>query len=153
MEQSLVLVKPDAVQRGLIGEALHRFERKGLKIVGLKMIRLKKAILLEHYAHVKDEPFFAELSHFMSSSPLVAICVEGINAVEVVRKICGVKNTEFGSIRGDFSVSSQRNLVHSSDSVETAKREVPRFFSTEELFIYDKDEWKQVYSEGEREKN
>ncbi len=150
MERSLVLIKPDAVQRGLIAEVVSRFERKGLKIVGLKMIHLKEAVLLEHYAHVKDEPFFEELSYFMSSSPLVAICIEGINAVEMVRKICGIKNTDFGSVRGDFSVSSQRNLVHSSDSVETAKREVGRFFEPEEIFNYDKDEWKHVYSEKEK---
>ena len=152
MERTLVLIKPDAVQRGLVGEVIHRFEKKGLKLVGLKFIKLKEAVLREHYAHVVDEPFFAELSQFMSSSPLVALCIEGLEAVTVVRGICGIKSTEFGSIRGDFAVSSQRNLVHSSDSRETARREVERFFEAEELCSYDKDEWKHVYSAREKEK-
>ncbi len=152
MESSLVLIKPDGVQRGLTGEIITRFERKGLKLAGLKMVHLKDAVLREHYAHVIDEPFFEELSYFMSSSPLVALCLEGIDAVEVVRKICGIKSTEFGSIRGDFSLSPQRNLVHSSDSAETAKREIERFFTKDEMFEYDKDEWKHVYSESEKQK-
>ncbi len=152
MERSLVLIKPDAVQRGLVGEMIHRFERKGLKLVGLKMMRLKEAVLKEHYAHVVDQPFFAELAQFMSTDPLVALCIEGIDAVDIVRQISGIKNTEFGSIRGDFALSGQRNLIHSSDALETAKREVPRFFSDNELFNYDKDEWKHVYAASEQKK-
>lgn len=150
MERTLVLIKPDAVQRGLVGEVIHRFEKKGLKLIGLKMVRLKEAVLKEHYAHVVDAPFFAELSRFMSSSPLVALCIEGLSAVQVVRGICGIKSTDFGSVRGDFALSGQRNLVHSSDSIETAKREVERFFTPEELFQYDKDEWKHVYAESDK---
>lgn len=145
-EQSLVLIKPDAVQRGLMGEIITRFEKKGLKIVGLKMMNLKEAILKEHYAHVVDRPFYAELSQFMSSSPVVALCSEGLNAVEVVRKLSGTDNFDFGTIRGDYSTSQQRNLVHSSDSIEMAINEVERFFLPAELFDYNKEEWKQVYA-------
>ena len=149
MERTLVLIKPDGVQRGLVGEVIGRFEKKGLKIVGMKMVHLKEAVLKEHYAHVEDKPFFAELSQFMSSSPLVAICLEGKFAVSVAREICGVKSTDFGSVRGDYALSGQRNLIHSSDASEVAEREIARFFTKDELFIYEKDEWKHVYAESE----
>lgn len=149
-EKTLVIIKPDAVQRGLTGQIIQRYEKKGLKIVGLKMMRLRDAILREHYAHVVDRPFYAELSEFMSSSPVMVLGLEGINAVEVVRKISGTDNFEFGTIRGDFSTSSQRNLVHSSDSLETANNEIERFFEEGELFDYDKDEWKHIYAECDK---
>lgn len=145
-ERTLVLVKPDAIQRGLCGEILTRFEKKGLKIIGLKMMQLKDAVLREHYAHVVDRPFYAELEQFMSSSPVFALCLEGHNAVDLVRRISGTSPDEFGTIRGEYSVSVQKNLVHSSDSQEMAEREVPRFFETQELFDYSKDEWKQIYA-------
>jgi len=148
MEQTLVLIKPDSVQRGLVGEILRRFERKGLKLVAMKMVKLKDAVLKEHYAHVVDEPFFADLSHFMSSSPLVAMVLEAPNAVEIVRKIAGDKY-ELGSVRGDFAGSFQldgpRNVIHSSDSIETAEREIDRFFDESEIFDYDKNEWKHIF--------
>jgi nucleoside-diphosphate kinase len=150
-EQSLVLIKPDAVQRGLMGEIMTRFEKKGLKISGLKMMNLKEAVLREHYAHVVDRPFYAELAQFMSSSPVVALCLEGLNAVEVVRKLSGTDNFDFGTIRGDYSTSQQRNLVHSSDSLTMAQNEVERFFLPAELFDYDKEEWKQVYAQCDQE--
>lgn len=145
-EKTLVIVKPDAVQRGLVGEIISRYERKGLKIIGQKMMRLKDAVLREHYAHVVDEPFFEELAQFMSSSPVLVLVLEGINAVEVVRKISGTSADQLGTIRGDLSVSNQRNLVHSSDSLDMANREVARFFTSDELFKYDKAEWQQVYA-------
>jgi len=141
MERSLVIIKPDAVQRGLVGEITNRFEKKGLKIVGFKMMRLDDAILQEHYAHVAGKPFFRELSRFMSSSPVMVLCLEGLNAVEIVRLVCGVTPADMGSIRGDFSISSQRNIVHSSDSIESAQKELNRFFADSELFQYDKTEW------------
>lgn len=147
VEQSLVLIKPDAVQRGLMGKVISRFEAKGLKIVGLKMMNLKEAVLREHYAHVVDRPFYAELSQFMSASPVVALALEGLNAVEVVRKLSGTDNFEFGTIRGDYSTSQQKNLVHSSDSLEMAKNEIDRFFLPAELFDYSKEEWKHVYAQ------
>ncbi len=150
IEQTLVLIKPDAIQRGLAGEVISRYEKKGLKIIGLKMMQLKDAILREHYAHVVDRPFYEELSQFMSSSPVMALCLEGLDAVEVVRKVSGVEMTDFGTIRGDFSTSVQRNLVHSSDSLETAKNEVARFFEAHELFDYEKDEWRHVYADCDK---
>lgn len=150
-EQSLVLIKPDAVQRGLTGKIITRFEDKGLKIVGLKMMNLKEAILKEHYAHVLDRPFYAELAQFMSSSPVVALALEGLNAVKVVRKLSGTHNFEFGTIRGDYSTSQQKNLVHSSDSLATAGKEIERFFLPAELFAYDKAEWKHVYASCDRD--
>ena len=150
-EKTLVIIKPDAVQRGLVGEIVGRYEKKGLKIVGFKMMELKDAVLREHYAHVVDRPFFAELAQFMSSSPVVVVCLEGLNAVEVVRKISGTSADQFGTIRGDLSVSNQRNLVHSSDSLEMAGREVERFFASDsELFGYDKEEWRHVYAKSDQ---
>jgi len=146
-ERTLILIKPDSIQRGLSGQILARFEQKGLKIVGLKMMHLEEAILLEHYAHVVDRPFYAELAQFMSSAPVFAVCLEGQDAVELVRKISGTSPDEFGTIRGDFSVSCQKNLIHSSDSAETAAREIVRFFKPDELFDYQKAEWQHVYAE------
>ncbi len=150
MEQTLILLKPDAVQRGILGQIITRFEQKGLKLIGLKMVKLSDTVLREHYAHVAEEPFFEELASFMSSSPVLAICLEGIGAIEVVRNISGTSPDQFGTIRGDFSVSSQRNLIHSSDSPESALAEIRRFFKEDELFDYDKDEWKHVYAESDK---
>ncbi|HEY5714670.1 MAG TPA: nucleoside-diphosphate kinase [Candidatus Gracilibacteria bacterium] len=151
MERTLILIKPDAIERGLMGEVLSRFEKKGLKIVGLKMMQLQEAILREHYAHVVGRPFYAELSDFMSSSPVVAVALEGLNAVEIVRKVSGTDNMEFGTIRGDFCVSCQKNLVHSSDSLENATREIDRFFEESELFDYDKNEWRNIYAQCDKD--
>ncbi len=150
MEQSLVIIKPDAVQRGLVGEILQRFERKGLKVVGLKMMQFQDALLQEHYAHVAKEPFFKEFSQFMSSSPVVVLCLEGPKAVELVRLVSGIRPTDMGSIRGDFSLSTQRNIIHSSDSVKTAVKEIRRFFAEKELFEYDKTEWVHALAENEK---
>ncbi len=152
MERTVVLIKPDALQRGLVGEVVKRFEQRGLKIIGFKMMRLDDALLREHYAHVADKPFFAELSQFMSSSPVMAMAIEGVNAVKHVRTIAGITPEDLGSIRGDFSISGQRNIVHTSDSVETAEREIMRFFKTSELFVYEKDEWKHVFAESDENK-
>ncbi len=150
MERTLVLIKPDAIQRGIAGKIMSRFEQKGLKIIGLKMLELRDVVLREHYAHVVDEPFFEELSKFMSSSPVLALCLEGLDVINVVRTISGTSPDQLGSIRGDFSTSSQRNLVHSSDSIDSAKREISRFFTKDELFDYDKDEWRHVYAESDK---
>lgn len=152
-EKTLVLIKPDGVQRGLIGEVMRRFERKGLKVVGIKMISLDEAILREHYAHIADKPFFPGVSKFMSSSPVVAICLEGLEVVKAIRILCGItkaREADAGSIRGDFAMSVACNVVHASDSVETAMKEVPRFFNADEIFGYDKSEFENVYTEDER---
>lgn len=152
-EKTLVLVKPDAIQRGLSGEILHRFERKGLKIAGLKMMSLDDVVLKEHYAHLADKPFFASLANFMKSSPVIAICLEGLEVVAAVRLITGItksREAEAGSIRGDFAMSVSCNVIHASDSVDNAKNEVKRFFNGEELFEYNKGEFEHVYAEDER---
>ncbi len=151
-EKTLVLIKPDGVQRGLVGKVLERFEQKGLKLVGMKMITLDEAVLREHYAHIADKPFFPGVSKFMQSSPVVAICMEGLEVVQAVRLLCGITKSraaEAGSIRGDLAMSVACNVVHASDSVETAMKEVPRFFNPDELFKYDKSEFQHVYTEDE----
>lgn len=140
MERTLVLLKPDAVQRGLLGEITTRFERKGLKVVGMKMMQLTDKLLDEHYSHLSHLPFFGDIKKFMMLAPVVAVCLEGVDAIDTVRRICGVtlaREADPGTIRGDLAMSIQANLVHASDSAETASKEVPRFFKDEELFTYD----------------
>lgn len=152
-EKTLVLIKPDAIQRGLVGEIVSRFERKGLKIIGMKMMSLDEAVLREHYAHIADKPFFPGVSNFMQSSPVVAVCVEGLEVVNAVRLITGItkaREAEAGSIRGDFAMSVACNVIHASDSVENAQAEVKRFFKEDELFGYDKGEYTHVYASDER---
>ena len=141
MERTFILIKPDAIQRNLFGEVVRRFELKGLKIVGLKMIRLSDALLDEHYAHHKDKPFFSDLKQFMMSAPVVAMVLEGENCVKAVRIIVGPTvghDAPSGSIRGDLSMGVATNIVHASDSPESAEAEVRRFFRPDELFGYDK---------------
>ncbi len=139
LERTLILLKPDAIQRGLVGSITGRFERKGLKIVGLKMLQMDSKFAKEHYAHLADKPFYPDLEKFVTEHPIVAMVVEGKDAVEVVRLIVGPTNATKapgGTIRGDFSNSTSRNVIHASDSKETAKKEVKRFFKENELFDY-----------------
>lgn len=138
-ERTLLLLKSDAVQRGLIGRILGRFEIKGFKIVGLKMMKISPSISKEHYSHLVSKPFYPDLEKFMTENPVVAVVIEGKEAVEVVRNIVGPTNASKaagGTIRGDFSNSTSRNIIHASDSKETAVKEVSRFFKKEELFDY-----------------
>jgi len=154
-ERTLVLIKPDAIQRSLIGHIMSRFEQKGLKLVGIKMMSLDEVVLREHYAHLVDKPFFGDLSSFMQSSPVVAMCWEGLEVVEAVRKITGItkaRSAEAGSIRGDFAMSVSCNVIHASDSVENAEKEVKRFFKPDEIFEYAKSEYEHVYATDERKK-
>ena len=139
MERTLILIKPDAVARGLAGIILNRFEAKGLKIAGMKMLQLDDAILRDHYSHLAAKPFFPGIAAFMKSLPVIALCLEGKEAVDVCRSLCGVTNArkaDPGTIRGDLSISMQCNLVHASDSTETAQAEVARFFKADELSDY-----------------
>lgn len=139
MEKTLILLKPCTVQRRLVGEVINRLERKGLRIVGLKMMQLGDDILNEHYAHLRERPFFPWLIASMKSAPVVAMCVEGNSAVKVVRDIVGATNGRKatpGTIRGDYSMSGQENIIHASDSVETAEIEMRRFFAEGEIFNY-----------------
>ncbi|MFC1655460.1 nucleoside-diphosphate kinase [Patescibacteria group bacterium] len=152
-EKTLVLVKPDAIQRGLIGQIIGRFERKGLKMVGIKMMSLNDELLTEHYSHLADKPFFPSLANFMKSSPVVAMCYEGLEVVQAVRLLCGItksREAEAGSIRGDLAMSVSCNVVHASDSVDNAKKEVERFFKSEELHEYQKSDYEHVYAEDEK---
>lgn len=153
MERTLILIKPDAISRGLAGTVLGRFEQKGLKIAGMKMIQLSDALLREHYSHLADKPFFPTIAEFMSRTPVIALCLEGKEAVEVCRSLCGVTNSRKaapGTIRGDLGMSMQCNLVHASDSPETAATEVARFFKPEELFAYDPALINYLYASDER---
>ena len=152
MERTLVLIKPDGIQRGLIGHIISRFEEKGLKLIGIKFMKLDTQLLNEHYSHLADKPFFPGIRAFMQSTPVVAICLEGLDSVETVRRLCGItKSREAapGTIRGDWAMSVQANLVHASDSIETAKAEVPRFFSDSELLEYDSATSPLIYSKDE----
>lgn len=153
-ERSVVLVKPDGLQRGLVGEIISRFEQKGLKLVGLKMIRLSDAQLEDWYQHHKDKPFFPRLKSYMQLSPVVAMLWEGLECVNAVRKLTGItkaREAEAGSIRGDLAMSQQLNLIHASDSPASGRREQELIFSNGEIFDYQKDIELFVYSEEERQ--
>jgi nucleoside-diphosphate kinase len=152
-EKTLVIIKPDALQRGLFGQITSRFEQKGLKLIGTKMLRLESDILREHYSHIADKPFYPGVEEFMKSSPAIVQCWEGLDVVNTVRKITGItkaRDAEAGSIRGDFAMSVACNVIHASDSIDTAKNEVVRFFSDEDLYEYEKSDYMHVYIDEER---
>lgn len=139
MEQTFVILKPSTIQRALVGQVLDRFQKKGLFIDGIKMMQLDEKILREHYAHLVDKPFFPSLLNSMMATPVIVVCLRGKDAVEVVRSMTGATNCRKaapGTIRGDFGMSAQENIIHASDSVENAKIEIARFFKTEEIFDY-----------------
>ena len=149
-EKSLIIIKPDAVQRNLIGEIISRIERKGLKIIGLKMMTIEDSVLEEHYAHIKDKPFFPGIRNFIKSCPVIIMAVEGVNAVSAIRLLVGPTKAweaNAGTIRGDFSLSTQSNIVHASDSVEAGESEIKRFFQEEEIFTYEKIDADFIYAE------
>lgn len=139
MERTLVLLKPDAIQRALVGRILERFESKGIKIVGLKMMRVSDELARRHYHSHVGQPYYEPLVKFLTSSPVVAVALEGTNVIARVRKLVGSTrpdDSEPGTIRGDFSNHAPMNLIHASDTPETAQRELSLFFKTEELFDY-----------------
>ena len=139
MERTLVLVKPDGVQRGLIGEVINRLERRGLKLVGMKLMQVDDSLARQHYGEHVDRPFFGGLVDFITSSPVVAMAWEADNVVEAVRNTMGQTNpttSPLGTIRGDFGLDIGRNLVHGSDSPESAERELALFFNSGELLEY-----------------
>lgn len=153
MERTAIIMKPDAVNRDMVGRILTRFEEKGLKIVALKMEQLKPYVLKEHYVHHKDKDFYEELIGFMSSIPCVLVVLEGKDAISVVRRMAGStsgREAEPGSIRGDLSISTQQNLIHASATVEEAKKEIARFFKKEELQEYRKMNFDWVYNASEK---
>ena len=152
MEKTLVLLKPSCVQRQLIGEIITRFERRGLRIAGLKLMQLTDEILREHYSHLVDRPFFQSLADSMMDSPVVAMALEGKDAVHVVRTMTGSTNGREaapGTIRGDYSVSNPQNIVHASDSSENAIIEINRFFKPEEVIDYKSSVLNYIYGDGE----
>jgi nucleoside-diphosphate kinase len=146
MERTLVLVKPDGVQRGLIGEILGRLERKGLKVIGLRLLEVPREMAEEHYAVHAGKPFYPGLVEFITSGPVAAIALSGPDAIAVVRRLVGAtmpNQAEPGTIRGDLGVSGLRNLIHASDAVETAEAELALWFSTDGLVDYQRavDAW------------
>lgn len=139
MEKTLVLLKPCTVERGLIGEIISIFEKKGLRIAGLKMMQLTDEILSEHYSHLSKKPFFQIVKDSMMVTPVVALCLEGVDAVDVVRTMAGDTNgrqSAPGTIRGNYCMSHQENIVHTSDSRENAAIELNRFFAPGEILDY-----------------
>jgi len=146
LETTLILVKPDGVQRGLVGEVIGRLERKGLRISGLKMIQASEELANKHYGEHVGKPFFDSLVSFITSSPLIALAVEGENAVEVSRNLMGATNPKEaapGTIRGDYGLTIGMNIIHGSDSLESAARELAIFFENSEILGYERaiDTW------------
>ncbi len=140
MEQTLVLLKPDALQRRLVGRIVSRFEEKGLRLAAIKMMWLAREVAERHYAEHTEKPFFNQLVEFITSGPLVAMVVEGDKAIDTVRRLMGKtdpKQAEPGTIRGDFGLAVTCNLVHGSDSPQSARREIPLFFVDEEILDYE----------------
>jgi nucleoside-diphosphate kinase len=149
-ERSLIIIKPDAIQRNLAGEIIARFEKKGFKIIGMKMLKAEDALLEEHYSHLADKPFFTGIKKFMQHSPVIAMAVEGYGAIDAIRIIVGPTKgyeADAGSIRGDYTMSIQSNVVHASDSVENGQTEVARFFNNDEIFKYNKLDEMMIYSD------
>jgi nucleoside-diphosphate kinase len=141
METTLVLLKPDCVQRNLMGEVIGRFQNKGLTILGMKMLQLDDALINEHYGFLADKPFFPAIVTYMKSSPIIAMAIRGSNAVKTIRTMSGATNPVEalpGTIRGDFALSIDGNIMHASDSIETAEEELARFFKSEEIFNYER---------------
>lgn len=139
MEKTLVILKPGTLERGLVGEITQRFEHKGLRLAGMKMMQLTDEILNEHYSHLSEKPFFQRVKDSMMASPVIVCCYEGVEAVQTVRTMAGPTNGRLaapGTIRGDFSMSMQENIVHTSDSPEAAATELNRFFKPDEIFGY-----------------
>ncbi|MCY2978810.1 MAG: nucleoside-diphosphate kinase [Planctomycetota bacterium] len=139
MQKTLVLLKPDCVERRLIGEIIGRLERKGLNVIAMKMLRVTPALSKQHYAEHVSKPFYPNLEEFITSSPIVAMAVEGLEVIRVVREMLGATNglkAAPGTIRGDFSSSRQMNLVHASDSEESANRELALYFQPNEICEY-----------------
>ncbi|HXF52104.1 MAG TPA: nucleoside-diphosphate kinase [Dehalococcoidia bacterium] len=150
MERTLVLVKPDAMQRGLAGEILGRLERRGLKIVGLKLLQVDEALARRHYAVHEGKPFFESLVRYITSSPIIAAVFEGANAVALVRNTMGATNpvdAAPGTIRGDLALEIGRNLIHGSDSPENAQKEIDLFFRADELVTWERETDRWIFEE------
>jgi nucleoside-diphosphate kinase len=148
MERTLIILKPDAIQRGLMGSILSRFEQKGLYVVAARFRKLSDELLAQHYADHKERPFYKGLVHFMSESPVLVMALEGVDAIAVCRKMMGAtfgRDADAGTIRGDFGVSRSYNLIHGSDSPEAAEREITLFFDADEIVEWQPAGHKWVY--------
>lgn len=153
-ERTLVIIKPDAIQRELAGEIITRIERKGLKIIGMKMALLPLQTIKEHYSHLAAKAFFSELIDFMSSIPSIILIAEGKDAVGVVRQMVGVTNARqalTGTVRGDFGMSVMSNLVHASENSDASQTEINRFFKADEIHDFEKISFETIYAADERE--
>ena len=152
MERTLVIIKPCAIRRGLIGEVIQRFERRGLQLSGMKMVQLDEKVLAEHYCHLVQRPYYQRIVDSMMMTPVIVCCWTGVDAVHIAHVMAGATNgreAALGTIRGDFSVSIQENIIHTSDSVENAKSEIARFFNEEELFDFCQLDNSVLYAENE----
>lgn len=152
MERTLVIIKPSALQRGLAGEIISRFERKGLRLVALRMYRFTEEKCAEHYAHLVNKPFYPIIEASMMAAPVILCCWEGIDAVDVVRGMTGATNGRKaapGTIRGDMCLSHQENIIHTSDSPENAEAELKRFFVESDYFDYDSPLLNYIYASDE----
>jgi nucleoside-diphosphate kinase len=152
MEKTLVILKPCTLRRGVVGEIVNRFEKKGLMLCGMKMVQLDDTILSEHYAHLSDKPFFQRVKNAMMVSPVIVSCWKGLDAVHIVREMSGKTNGRLaqpGTIRGDYSVSVQENIVHTSDSLENAEIELARFFGEGEIFEFNTHALDLLYANDE----
>ena len=152
IEKTLVILKPCTLQGGLVGEITHLFERKGLRLAGMKMMQLTDELLSEHYAHLSSKPFFQRVKDSMMATPVIVCCYEGVDAIQAVRTLAGPTNGRLaapGTIRGDYSMSFQENIVHTSDSPETAAIELTRFFKPEEIFDYKQATFDYLYANDE----
>lgn len=140
IEETFIIIKPDGIQRGLLGKIISRFEEKGLKLIALKMIHIDKNLAKEHYSEHIGKPFYERLIEFITSGPVVAGVLKGEKAINIVRKLAGATspdNAEPGTIRGDFAINTTFNIIHASDSSSTAKKEIAIFFQKDEIFTYD----------------
>lgn len=141
MEKTLVIIKPCAIRRGLIGEVIQRFERRGLQLSGMKMVQLTDEVLMDHYAHLVQKPYYQRIVESMKMTPVIVCCWTGVDAVNIARVMAGPTNGREaapGTIRGDYSVSVQENILHTSDTIENGKIEINRFFQKEEVFEFEK---------------
>ena len=151
MQRTLVIIKPDGVQRGLVGDIISRFERRGLRIAAMKLMQISLELARQHYAVHKGKPFYEPLLQYITSGPVVVMVLEGREAIETVRRTMGATNPAQaapGTIRADFALETGRNLVHGSDSPETAAFEIPLFFSDDEILSYPRDTDRWIFEVG-----
>lgn len=148
IEKSFVMIKPDAVKRRLMGEVISRFEKRGLKIVATKMLKISQDLAKEHYSEHKEKPFFNDLVEYITSSPVLAMVIEGDECIGLIRKMVGATNpkeADLGTIRGDFALDTGRNIIHASDSAQSAKREIALFFDESEICPYQMPDENLIY--------